>query len=143
MTSRQIEIIENSWDFVLLNTEETGAIFYEKLFELRPELRQLFRDDIKSQSQKLISLITFVVHKANNLDEIIPDVRALGSRHKTYRVKPEYYNIVGSALLWTLEKQLNNLWDEETKKAWTTIYELLSKIMIEAQESEPRVLQAR
>ena len=136
MTPKQIELVETSWDFVLMNTAEAGVIFYNKLFELDPSLRSLFKDDIKSQSQKLISLITFAVHKLNSIDEIISDVKALGVRHRGYKVKPEYYSTVAEALLWTLGKGLGDKWNEELKEAWVTLYILLSKTMIEAAEEK-------
>jgi hemoglobin-like flavoprotein len=135
MTPRQIELIENSWDFVILNTKETGQIFYTKLFELDSDLKQLFKTDINSQSQKLIALITFVVHKLNTLEEVSKDVKALGVRHKNYKVKEEHYATVAAALLWTLEKSLGNQWNDELKEAWTTVYTVLSSIMIEAQNA--------
>lgn len=131
MTKEQIELIENSWDYVLMNSTEAGMIFYNKLFELDPTLRQLFKGDIKSQSQKLISLITFAVHKLRNLDEIIHDVKSLGARHKGYHVKPEHYATVGTALLWTLEKGMDAHWTAEMKEAWVTLYGVLSGIMME------------
>lgn len=131
MTNEQIELIENSWDYVLMNSTEAGMIFYNKLFELDPALRQLFKGDIKSQSQKLISLITFAVHKLKNLDEIVHDVKSLGARHKGYHVKPEHYATVGTALLWTLEKGMDTHWTAEMKGAWTTLYGVLSGIMME------------
>src|SRR5688572_33507128 len=108
MTARQIEIIENSWDFILLNPEEASEIFYTRLFFLDPNLRQLFKEDISSQAKKLISLITFVVHKLNDMDEIMSDVRDLGLRHKKYNVRPENFDTVASSLLWTLENKLGD-----------------------------------
>ena len=140
MTPKQIELVENSWDFIIANTTEAGLIFYNKLFELDPSLRELFKGDIKSQSQKLISLITFAVHKLNSLDEIMADVRALGVRHNKYRVKQEHYAIVAHALLWTLEKALGNQWTEDLKAAWVTLYTVLSKTMIEAAQQERVVI---
>ncbi|HEU5291329.1 MAG TPA: globin domain-containing protein [Cyclobacteriaceae bacterium] len=142
MTDRQIEIIENSWDFLLLNPEETSELFYTKLFSLDPGLRVLFGEDISSQAQKLTSMITFVVHKLNDLDEIMSDVKELGVRHKKYGVKQEYFAIVEVALLWTLESRLGKLWNTETKDAWAKIYSILSKTMMEAvDESQPIVAQ--
>ena len=132
MTSRQIEIIENSWDFILLDPQGAGEIFYSKLFTLEPSLRRLFNEDIKSQSQKLISMITFFVHKVNDLDELMSDVRDLGVRHKKYNVRQEHFTIVATALLWTLENKLGKSWDEETKNAWVTMYSIISKTMIDA-----------
>lgn len=132
MTQRQIELIEDSWDFILLDPQGAGELFYSKLFSLEPSLRHLFKGDISLQSQKLISMITFFVHKVNDLDEILSDVKDLGMRHKKYDVKPEYFATVASALLWTLENKLGKMWGEETKDAWVTMYTILSKAMIEA-----------
>src|SRR5262249_10156008 len=110
--------------------------FYKKLFSLAPELRQLFKGDIHSQSQKLVSLITFAVHKLNSFSDIVSDVRALGMRHKGYKVKPEHFAVVGEALLWTLNKGLGDKWNQETEQAWAATYDTLSKIMIEATQQE-------
>ena len=132
LTSKQIELVENSWDFVLLHSHDAGAIFYKKLFSIDPSLRQLFKGDISSQSQKLIAMITFAVHKLNHLDEIIADVKTLGVQHKNNLVRTEHYATVGSALLWTLEKTLGKEWNDEVKDAWLAIYNTLSKTMIDA-----------
>ncbi|HEV8515284.1 MAG TPA: globin domain-containing protein, partial [Cyclobacteriaceae bacterium] len=91
LTSKQIELVENSWDYVLLHSKETGVDFYKKLFEIDPALRQLFKGEIHGQSQKFVAMITFVVHKLNNTDKIIADVKALGIRHHKNSVKPEHY----------------------------------------------------
>jgi nitric oxide dioxygenase len=136
LTPEQIKLVENSWDYILLNSNEAGTIFYKKLFSMAPELRQLFKGDINSQSQKLVSLITFAVHKLNSFNDIVSDVRTLGMRHKGYKVKPEHYSVVNEALLWTLSKGLGDRWNDETKQAWAATYQALSKIMIEASQHE-------
>lgn len=132
MTPKQIDIIEETWDFVITNTEEAGQLFYDRLFKESPELRPLFKGDMKDQERKLMSLITFAVSKIRNIDEIIDDVRALGTRHKHYGVKDDYYTNVASALLWTLEQGLGNRWNAEVKEAWTTLYMALADIMTKA-----------
>jgi len=138
MTQKQIELVENSWDYVIINAQEAGMNFYTKLFELDPALHQLFREDIRSQAQKLVSLITFVVHKLNNMNDVIADVIALGKRHKNYHVKTEHYSLVGQALLCTLEKGLGDQWNEEIENAWKTVYSILSDTMINAtRDTEP------
>ncbi len=134
MTQEQINLVEDSWDFIILNTSEAGKIFYTKLFELDPFLQSLFKEDIESQSRKLVSMITFVVHKLNNLDEVINDVIALGKRHAGYKVKKEYYGTVAAALLWTLEQALQERWNEEMKGAWVAVYTILSETMIKAMQ---------
>ena len=139
MTPKQIENVMNTWDFVVLNTAEAGKIFYDRLFEIDPKLRSLFKGNMESQEQKLISMITFVVHKLNNLNEVVKDVKALGERHSNYKVLPEYYNTVGAALLWTLEQALGSKWNDEVREAWTKAYTILSSTMIEAAAAKSKV----
>ena len=132
MTPRQIQLVQSSWDFVLLENSEAGVIFYSRLFEIAPELRPLFSENPKIQAQKLVSIITFAVKKLDSLGEIVEDVRSLGKRHKKYNVKPEHYGIVANALLWTLEKALQDKWNAEMKESWVAVYTILSSTMISA-----------
>ena len=135
LTSKQIELVENSWDYVLLNSQETGAIFYKKLFEIDPALRQLFKSELHVQSEKFVAMITFAVHKLNNMNEIIDDVKALGSHHHKNSVKPEHYVSVAAALLWTIESALGKEWSTEIKEAWMAVYSALAKTMIGVQNN--------
>ncbi|MGC4020759.1 MAG: globin domain-containing protein [Cyclobacteriaceae bacterium] len=132
MTKDQINLVEKSWDFVVLNTNEAGMIFYGKLFELDPSLRHLFKGDLTQQSRKLVSMITFIVHKLNNLSEVTADIVALGKRHAKYNVEVKHFDTVALALLQTLELALQEQWDEKMKDAWTTVYKILSGAMIDA-----------
>jgi hemoglobin-like flavoprotein len=143
MTQEQINLVEGSWDFILLNTNEAGKIFYSKLFELDPSLKYLFKEDIDSQSRKLVSMITFVVHKLNNLEEVVNDVIALGKRHAGYKVKQEHYNTVAAALLWTLEQALQEQWDEKMKSAWVAVYTVLSGTMMKAMAERQTEIQTQ
>ena len=129
LTARQIELVQNTWGFVLTNTKEAREIFYDRLFTIDPSLRSLFKTDVQSQSALLIGMISFAVKKLNNIGEIVADVKALGVRHKNYNVKAEHYGTVAEALLWTLEKGLGEQWNEETKTAWVEVYTLLATTM--------------
>jgi hemoglobin-like flavoprotein len=142
MTSRQIDLIQNSWEYVIQNVAEAGEIFYGRLFDQNPQLRPMFSSDVKGQSRKLIAIITFAVKKLKNLDEVIADVQALGKRHDNYGVQPSHYAIVGDSLLWTLEKGLGEQWNEELKNAWVELYTALAEIMIKASKhaTQPEVV---
>jgi len=71
-----------------------------------------------------------VVNGLSNLESILPAARILAKRHVTYGAKPEHYAVVGSALLWTLEKGLGSAWTSEVASAWTAAYGTLSDFMI-------------
>ena len=134
MTPEQVTLIEDSWDYIIINATQAGDLFYQKLFEIDPSLRLLFKENIKVQAHKLTSMITFLVHKLSTFDAVAADVRALGKRHKNYNVKQEHYSVVKKALLSTLKLGLEDQWTDDTGVAWTKLYDLLASIMVESSQ---------
>jgi hemoglobin-like flavoprotein len=47
-------------------------------------------------------------------------------------VRDEHYATVGTALLWTLEKGLGDVFTPEVKEAWTVVYNALADTMRKA-----------
>jgi nitric oxide dioxygenase len=135
MTPHQIRLIKSSWALVgAIDPIVVGQLFYNRLFELAPEVRPMFQNSIPEQSKKLLATLSYVVSKLERLENIVDEVAKLSQRHVNYGVKKEHYAIVGSALLWTLEKGLGENWNSELKQAWTDCYVTLSTAMIEAAE---------
>ncbi|HWX35155.1 MAG TPA: globin domain-containing protein [Steroidobacteraceae bacterium] len=67
---------------------------------------------------------------AQQSGSVLPAASALAKRRVIYGAKPEHYPVVGSALLWTLEKGLGDGWTPEVADAWTAAYGTLSRFMI-------------
>lgn len=132
MTAEKITLVKNSWAFVITHSSMAGELFYMRLFEIAPQYRNMFREDIKVQAKKLIDMVTVIVTKLNKMDQLLFEVKGLASRHVRYGVQPEHYLPVGEALLWTLEKGLVERWSPELKEAWGEVYSKLSAAMIEA-----------
>ena len=51
MTPRQVALVQESFDKIVPIREQAAALFYERLFDLDPSTRPLFRGDMKSQHQ--------------------------------------------------------------------------------------------
>jgi hemoglobin-like flavoprotein len=132
MNHKQIELVQSSFAEVLPIAETAAGLFYDRLFELDPSLRGLFRGDMKEQGKKLMDMIAVVVVNLRQLDRIVPGVRALGARHTSYGVQDEHYDTVGAALLWTLEQGLGELFTDDVHDAWATAYTLLATTMKDA-----------
>ena len=64
------------------------------------------------------------------LDELVPILTDLGTKHVGYGVVPEHYAIVGEALIATLGDALGDAFDAETKAAWVAVYGIVQKTMI-------------
>lgn len=132
MTTEQINLVKQSFAKIEPVTEEAAVLFYVRLFKLEPDLRRLFKTDIREQGGKLMQMIAFAVEALDRLDEIMPAVRALGARHAGYGVEDQHYESVGAALLWTLDKALDEDFTPEIREAWGAVYNLLAETMKDA-----------
>lgn len=132
MKPTQVKLVQDSFALVAPIAEKAAEIFYDKLFELDPSLRKLFKTDTKEQGKKLMTMIGTAVSGLNHLDRIVPAVQDLGRRHVSYGVTTAHYDTVAAALLYTLEVGLGDAWTPDVKDSWTEVYKLLSNTMKEA-----------
>lgn len=133
MTPVDISLVKDSFRKIVPIAEPAAALFYARLFELDPSLRELFRGDMVEQGRKLMTMIATAVASLERLDTLVPALRQLGARHAGYGVEEEHYATVGAALLWTLEKGLGPEFTPAVREAWTSTYSLLANTMLEAQ----------
>jgi nitric oxide dioxygenase len=130
MTPGQIKIVQDSFAKVAPISERAAELFYGRLFEIAPQVRAMFPDDMIEQRKKLMATLAIVVNGLNNLDTILPAASALAKRHVSYGAEAAHYPVVGQALLWTLEQGLGPSWTPEVAVAWTGAYTTLSEFMI-------------
>jgi hemoglobin-like flavoprotein len=136
MTPYQITLVQESFAKVVPIAATAADLFYGRLFEIAPEVRAMFPDDMTDQKKKLMTMLGVAVGALTRLDQLLPAVKALGQRHAAYNVRAEHFAPVGAALLWTLEQGLGDEFTPEVKEAWTAIYAVLSSLMINAIEQK-------
>lgn len=129
MTPHQIELVQSSFNLVTPILESATMMFYDRLFQLDPSLRQMFRSPQEEQARKLAHVLTVVVEGLSRPEQILPAVEELGRRHSAYGVRPAHYASVGAALLWTLQSGLGEAFTAEVREAWASAYFLLSSTM--------------
>jgi hemoglobin-like flavoprotein len=139
MTEKQIQLVRESWQLVAINADAAGELFYSRLFEVAPSMREMFSGDMRSQSRKLMGMLGMIVSKLDKLDSLIDDIKMLAKRHDTYGARPAHYQVVGETLIWTLSTGLSEKWNEETEQAWIAAYTILANAMIHNQtfQQEP------
>jgi len=131
MNSDQVALIQHSFAKVTPVTGEAAALFYGRLFEIAPEVKPLFHDDMTDQGRKLMAALAVVVNGLTDLESVLRAASALAKKHVAYGVKAEHYGPFGVALLWTLERGLGTEWTSDLADAWIAAYTLLSEYMID------------
>ena len=137
MTPHQIKLVQTSFAQVAPIAATAADLFYGRLFEIAPDVRAMFPDELSGQKKKLMAMLGTAVAGLSHLDTLLPAVRALGRRHTGYGVGAEHYVPVGAALLWTLGKGLGDAFTADVREAWATTYTILSQAMIEASREVP------
>jgi hemoglobin-like flavoprotein len=132
VTPGEIELIQRSFERVAGTKIETGQLFYDRLFFIAPELRPMFSTDIRVQSSKLMDTLAYAIGQLPDGPNLAATLQKLGRRHLDYGVKPEHYDKVGEALIWTMEKLLADDWTPELQASWASLYANAAKIMKEA-----------
>src|SRR5215211_7567180 len=126
LTVAQKTLVQDSFATIATIADDAAILFYEKLFELDPSLRAMFRGDMAEQRRKLMQMLTAAVKGLDRLEQLVPVVQDLGRRHVRYGVQDSHYDTVGEALLWTLQMGLGRGFTPEVKAAWVAVYALLA-----------------
>lgn len=136
MTPEQVRIVQATWLKVLPIKDTAAQLFYDKLFEMDPSLRDLFRIDMRDQGQKLMQIIDAAVNGLNRLEQVLPAIQELGRRHSSYGVKDHHFGTVGVALLWALEQGLGADFTTAARVAWSSAYSVLASTMRQAASAD-------
>ena len=147
ITQAQVALVQSSFAHVLPIADEAGMMFYERIFTLAPEARALFGDDMPLQASRTMGAVKTAVDGLDDIDQVAPFLIRLGARHARYGVQPEHFDLVGGALLWTLEQGLGDLFTDDVREAWTAAYGVIAGAMLTGMEQaaaklEPAVVGA-
>jgi len=129
MTNEQIKLVQDSFRQVAPIAETAAQLFYARLFELDPDLELLFKGNLTEQGRKLMQMLGLAVNSLDRMEQLLPVVRSLGTRHVSYGVRDKDYDTVGQALLWTLQTGLGEAFTPEVEAAWSDVYATLASAM--------------
>lgn len=131
LSNQQKEIIKQSFPSVLIHTIKNGSMVYEKLFELVPETKLLFRNtSMDRQGQMLVAAIGKIVKGLDHPEILENELIELAKRHIGYGLQPEYFIHFGTSLMYMLQNSLGDAWSAEMEDAWKNVYQDVAGIMI-------------
>ena len=138
MTPDQVKLVQQSFAKVAPISETAAVLFYDRLFEIAPTGESDVSRRHDRAAQEADGDAGRGRERSCNLESVLPAASALAKRHVAYGAKPEHYPVVGSALLWTLEKGLGEAWTPDVADAWTAAYGTLSGFMISEAYGRPQ-----
>ncbi|MEC9431962.1 MAG: globin family protein [Pseudomonadota bacterium] len=143
MTPEKVALVQTSFKKVAPIADTAADIFYARLFEIAPDVRSLFPEQMGDQKKKLMQMLGAAVANLHQVETILPAVQDLGRRHVAYGVTDAHYDTVGAALLYTLEKGLGEDWTPELAEAWTETYVTVAGVMKAAAAEVPAEPEAK
>jgi methyl-accepting chemotaxis protein len=126
----QVELVEESFDMLVPQGEELVARFYQRLL-MNQEVEPLFRHvDMKRQQQMLLNALLLVRGSLREPEKLVPVLQALGAKHVSYGAKPEFYPIVGTTLVATMQEVAGANWKPEYTTAWVDAFQVIQDTML-------------
>jgi hemoglobin-like flavoprotein len=105
-------------------------VFYSRFFELAPDARALFPQDIARQQLKFMDMVAAIVGALDKREIFQSLISHSGRQHAQYGVKQSHFVAFGDALIWGLEQQFGAAFTPELKQAWITLYDAVQREMI-------------
>jgi hemoglobin-like flavoprotein len=136
MTPEQLDAVERTVRAVEADPEAFAHRFYEELFALAPDTRELFPQDMSDQRGKLVDEVLFLAGAARDLRGFADRARELGARHRHYGVRARHYELFEQALLRTLGAVLDDEWSPDVEEAWRRLHRLVAETMMEGAAGE-------
>jgi class 3 adenylate cyclase/hemoglobin-like flavoprotein len=113
----QLEL-QSSLEYLLVNEDDFAEKFYARVFEKSPDVRNLFKNNLKQQGRLLTHMLGGIIYTMSRPEHMQLGLKELGRNHARYGVKPEHYPVVLESLLETIEEQLGELYTENLAVAW-------------------------
>ena len=115
LTQEEIQTIKETVPLLKDKGQTITSIFYKRLFEQHPELKNVFNQTNQKRGLQSSALAMAVLAAAENIEDlspIVPAIMPVVYKHCALQVKPEHYPIVGENLIWAIE-EVTGLEDED------------------------------
>ncbi len=133
LSEKTIRIVKEITPLVAANAETITRRFYERMFEVNPEVKAFFNQAHQhtgSQQQALAGAICAYFTHIDNPAVLMPAVELIAQKHVSLGIKAEHYPIVGSNLLAAIQDVMGEGATEEIIAAVAEAYGFLADLFI-------------
>ena len=136
MTPEQIDLVRISFDALWPFRRRLAEHFYSRFFELAPETRRLFPDDMEKQQLKLMDAIAAIVGTLDQREIFQSIISHTGRKHADFGVQRPHFIAFGEALIWSLQRQFGAAFTPEMQQAWVVLYDAIQAEMMRAAKTQ-------
>src|SRR5262245_48236553 len=122
MNAQQIEFVRQSFDAMWPIRKQLAHSFYDKFFEIDPDARRLFPNDMERLHLKLMDAIAAIVGALDDRMRLHGIVSETGRHHAQLGAQPAHFVTFGDALIWCLERQFGPAFTPDVRAAWVALY---------------------
>src|SRR3974390_2714129 len=132
MTPEQVNLIKTSFDAMWPMRGDIADLCYSRFFELAPDARDLFKNDMEQQRVKLMDMVAALVGSLEQRALFQSIVTHSGRQHARFGVQPAQYDALGEALMWSLERKFGASFTPELPASWKALYAPVQAEMLRA-----------
>ncbi|CAE7442653.1 ngb2 [Symbiodinium microadriaticum] len=143
LDARDIELVQQTFARVaMLGSNTIGRILFMNIFKIAPGAVELFPfakgdahmwrpgSPLEVHALKVVETVATAVSLLKDLDTLVPVLQSLGLKHVGYGVEKAHYDVVGQALIATLEVALSRHFTEPVKNAYLKVWTIVRDTMI-------------
>ncbi|QKX06425.1 NO-inducible flavohemoprotein [Aquimarina sp. TRL1] len=136
-STKTIEIVKATAPVLEVHGETITKVFYKRLFNQHPELKNIFNMSHQKQGTQPKVLANAIFQYARHIDQLDllkGAVESIAQKHSSLSIRPEMYPIVGENLLVAIKEVLGDAATPEIMNAWEEAYGDLAAIFINREE---------
>jgi hemoglobin-like flavoprotein len=119
-----MQLIGRTWDHVGKERhEQMIRNFYDRLFELYPEYRQLFPHSLDHHMKKMVDTLALVARVSDETEIVHPQMVRLGTKHVSFRLSDEDLKRFQTVFVKVLSECCAEHWTAECEKTWNGVFE--------------------
>ncbi len=133
LTEREIQTIRDTVPLLKEKGQTITKIFYKRLFEVHPELKNVFNQTNQKKGLQSSALAMAVLAAAENIEDLTPIVPAIMPvvyKHCALQVQPEHYDIVGENLIWAIQEVTGLENNDPIIQTWIKAYGAIADAFI-------------
>jgi hemoglobin-like flavoprotein len=130
VTDDAIKRIRASVQVIEPDLSALSDTFYERLFEVAPDVRRLFAPDMTRQRGHFEAALALLLRNITMLDVLGPSLTALGAEHVGYGTKTEHYGVARDCLIYAIRQHAGASWSEQLETDWREAIEAVMRPML-------------